>query len=1723
MLNPAHRGYDYQDLLVAFRLVDVLLGTTTVVTVDAKLFPGDLFDDLTTVDLDGKRIRAQFKHREDADDPLSTSSFTAVRRGLRLDQLVASAVADRDTFGPSADATVFRCILRDARPEDALARVLTAATPDPGPFVPGMQSVRLRFAPDSLWPSDSGSGSTTDVDNPFHFLRDGRLLREDVVWFCERAVIEVEAPRASFDLLHPGPAELLLLERVRKDVGAEAYPNNHRSAVDVAQSLVIASKAYRQHSGTPSRHDLVRRTQLRQDFGAVARAHPVDHSAEIPRPATIKDILAAAVAAADAARPLLLVGPPGQGKSWACDQFVAELTLRGWLVAEHYCFLGDSDFERTQRVQGDAVLGTLLKRIADQAPETVTEHRPRFAADEHALEHALRRARDNAPDRRIALVVDGLDHVTRVRGATIGRADPARLVADELASLSLPSGCALMVLSQPGPHLQPLEDLGAHRVSLPGFSTTELLLLGQRTGALLSTPSPHDPDDAADSPAARADEQARSHFVATLEECSRGNALYATYLCREVVRHPLGRADPAAVLVALPPFDGTLYSYYSYLVSTLPDGAMWVAEILGLLQFALTRAELREVRPDYAHRLDAALSHLAPVLLERAAQGGIRIYHESFARFVRARAETTPEVATTILEGVARWLQRRGFFDDARAFRFLIPTLASAGRDGEVLALVQPDFVSRAVAAGFTASAIQPNLATATEAATRLRDWPALTRFVELARAAASFEFDQLDTKIVAFADVVIGLLGVERIANALLFDGATTVPARAGLQLCAGIDAAGGVAPWKEYLEAFARESEGDNTSYGQHSDQQVALAWLRGRLRTAYQRSGPLVSDLHASPVEGEERATSFGQRPVSLERVAGWVQESHLPACPVINAVLDTLGDDFALSFVDLLEQPNEYLLALAERISARGQEESRLHAMALAERSVRSGPKPGTVHRLLRLGISPEHLTTTPRLDVRDRLFSLTREALGERIQYEEDAIYAWLDACCIAARVDPLGLASAEALIQGDGWYRCWLRFAVGLCRAEAALRSEQSAGSLRALLELEADLRPFAGKPRSCDLYRLNDVIISTLRRALSLVDDSEWSEAVRIIRAVSDGTAVTMRGEMMGPVPFDVLLDLIIGATTPTRQDVTATLVEEVRRGRSRGRFYPDIAGFYLAGARLALATGDKHRAQHEWAQACVFLVAYGWHKDITIFDLLDPLPLLIEQDIGRARECIATLQPLCERASEHTDGKETYHAPRQWWGLLAAADPVGLAGVIATALLSECNTPVPRLEDARIEIWNHHHAHAHPFIAGALRLTLPSSLGTNDPPALARLADALGDSPTDSGQRLLTLLMSRADERPREYGVSNRADLAARDNALLDEINAIARVAGVSPVHTDAGAPKPSSSTRPPERDLSRRERLESRVLDDFGRGPSSLGRALRAWAQRPAQRHGERWSTARYANALGYRILEAVQAGRVDDAAFAVRMLADAVDSEDTDVLAAVADGLEAHGLVELAATAHVLTWTRSRGGGGWLRFGGITQLDSLKRAVVLDAAVALRVIGDGVRDAIHGGRGLGGVSQALVTAFAGVDIPLSVLGGRRTSSDVAFACWEEAAAVIASRTPAVDSSERPRFPYRPPPRTTPHASGHQLDVALASAAFAGVASAGREQKRRSLVALDLLIRECPDVAGEALSQRLDTISDPLTLSWVLGLDPVFRTPTERRVRCLTYPQILDRSSL
>ena len=1115
-----------------------------------------------------------------------------------------------------------------------------------------------------------------------------------------------------------------------------------------------------------------------------------------------------------------------------------------------------------------------------------------------------------------------------------------------------------------------------------------------------------------------------------------------------------------------------------------------MADVLALVDFPLSRSELKELRPAAAHRVDDAVNALAPVLSEKATQSGIRIYHESFARFLQEAFAKHDDARVELLNRLIAWLEKLGLFSDIRAFRHLLQLRIDARQHDQVLETVRPDFVLNSIANGFPASAIIENLAKAIHSAAEVGAWAEVSRYVEMSRSVETYQEDRFETAMVGFADVVVSVLGANTLADRLLHDERPTISARAGLRLCAALDIMGTIPPWREYLRAFAREQEDRSVRYGESSDRAVDLAWLRGELRLASIEDGAAATESHTALQDPDN-----GFSTVDWCQLARQLDQGRFAPADAVPAVLDTFGYSAVVALIDQIKHPGAYCLALAEAVAAGHVTGGTPGALHWARQAVKHGLPSGTVWRALALGVETGDVAPQTAKDQRDGFLGLTRKIKGRLAEGETIQLDEWLDQCTVSARTDPIGLSAVEALLEGPSWYICWLRFAVSLSIAEAKPQHERSRLSLEALKILTEVSDPFAGEPRACDLYFIEDRIHETIRRSIDLIDDDAWAEALETLDQVSASISTTLQGAQHGPLSRSALLQLAVEMVPATRGDSVQDLLSSEVDARAAWRHYADLAEFRLLAARLALGLGNQSAVEAHWVGACRLLTAYGSRKDITIFELLDPLPGLVAEDPARGRLAVARIQALCERIPLHTDGTETHHAPVRWWQLLAAADPCALSRLVLPSLLGSCNDPNWRLHEARAELWRTWSDQTDPVVGAALRLTLENPLEETDPDHLARFASVSVEPGASISPPFLGELVARMDERPSSYGASNDGGRLKRDSELIDIINAVATRAGAPRVGPLVGLPSDPGRAAGPRKKLeetSTDQGISESVLGSYARfepGPVGLGQAVRAWRDRSYGGSDEVWSVDRFSNIMGYRLAELLP--KADPGTFEVhiRAIADSVGFDDREgLLKALGHGLELLKQERLAAVAHTLAWTRGRGD-GWTAFGGMVGIESLRLAVQLHRGAALRTLAGEVERRVSGGLGTWGVTQALVQA--------GVLGCLDVSTDVAFSIWNAAFEAISDRAPRVAESDDPAAVYIVPEPDPGTKSVGDVNAAFAAAALAGLGHPGREQKRRALLAAKLLIEHRATLSAPAFASALASLSDPATLTWLLRL--------------------------
>lgn len=1658
---PMFRGYEYQDLITAILAVDVMLGEAVRIRVDQGFHDDDRFDDITLNRSDGMLQRIQVKHRSDGTTPFPLADFISdSRRKLSVDKLIQSAIRTRSLKQVAASDFEFRILLFDSPPVDErLLHCLVPINKSTESIIPSASTQRFHLKFDALVEQHANTSGVSRGNRRTiaQIVSNSGFKEEDVRWVCERLILEFGCPGMSGDLGSPGAVESILLDRIQSELGAGIFPNIDRAPHDVAGGLTQAATSARAYHYELTVDKLLELTQLRSDYGAVAESKVINPSIEVVRTEVLEELSALVEECARRQRPIIVQAEPGQGKSWTSERLVDQLRKGGWHVAFHVCYVSSDDVSLVPRVTPENVVGTLQASFEDLMESSEDVRRPIYAASLARLNSSIAQARDQFPDKKFALIVDGIDHVRRVRDRQ-GLEPKYNELGSQLALIELPEECTLVVLSQPTDELDPLVDSDAEVWDLPRFSFDETEKLVQSHGLIDENPLPYGMQPIAEA----------------IDSRARGNALYTQYLCVELARSDLDPHDRSTLLSLVPTYDGSLTEYYDYLC-TKTESARNVAQILSVLEFGITQDELKHVVPAVQDSIEPALQVLRPVLREDPSTRTIRYHHESFARSLMELMSSDQFEA--INHGIARWLSEQGFLEDDRANRYLIPSLVSAGDFEPIRTLITPSFVSEGITYGIPPEAMLRNLSHATQYAARRLDWPFVVRCMHLSYAAKSYLHDILGREMVDFADVAVAVIGAPLFTARMQFEGRISFPARDGLLLCAALDSLGERPPWELYLEAYEREKKHDNTTYADGSNKYVSLAINRGLFR------------LHLAGSTPEQ----FSKKRLELVR---YLEESDYPHQEMAEVLLDTIGWDLVQTLLPEISTRREFGFRVLHEAFLRGHIDKsqfleQITGVSLDELSVRD------TSQALELGLKYQRLWAGSVDELVEATLNLTSE-----IQAENPDIATterWLKHLRILADAGPHRLSEVEGRICGAFWYRNWLRFCVQLAQIERQSTQTRSESAANAISLLTKRLAPFEGKPRTVDLYSLKPFIRERIDTAIGMLDDEGWPIAARQIITMIDGLAAWLKSDVSGPYEIDSFIEsLIETGSTPERSDLAIDFISDLEQRFIAQSTYAFLSRFAFYRSRLFLDSGEVESMKSEWFKGCALLAGYGHHKEISIFDLLDPMKALIRSDVEEGRERLKECHPLMRRVASHTDGDEVSHAEKYWLDALALADPLDASHRVVRWSTENRGFEVEYSALTRSYIWENHLDSIDVGVSGLVRYSLKSPTHKRDAEFLSRLADLNEDR-----KWLLTALSSRYDECPTDPSdsVSSKTSLAFKKAvAMFRRLEVpVSEIQGDSRV-----AEEPTGAHSSQVQEAVDQEQV---VILPGIHGILQIARAVRRIDQ------GRRQDAAATAASIADRLMDLINTDRGAETELAIRTIAEVEEYyRQSPILDQIVGMLEQAHHPAYAAALLANRWTRCHGGGGYLRFGGKTALGALRRAMELDAHIALSELEKAIGQVIF--EYSPGVSQALMFGLLEGALPTEP---QTSGSDVAFQCWDEVCAVLAMRLPRLSLADDREHPYSPDDGNGGPVSQTDIEASMIEATISAVVHPLREQKRRALIALRELLEIRPTETAEVLARLLPRFADPLDLTSVLMC--ISASSTAKTVANETHDQLRD----
>lgn len=621
MLNSAHKGYEYQDLLSAYFVAQYIASNKLDVEFlfDSKDFDGDKFDDLKIFDGD-KVLYRQIKHSEN--HSIEKDDFSAPgAHDLYLKDLFDSWLKQKD------GATEFRlCLAWNPPPKkDKLNDVLKLTKKRSKVF---LQTSCYKIDCESLWPQ----GKEIVRGWPKLKKASKTIDRAQFKSFLDSLIIEINYPSKD-DL------KRLLTEQVRK-IGIGIYPNDNLQVGAISQQLQSIVQEYRADSSKQrvSTLEIAAKCSITLNCGGIEENFPIDEKMYVD----VSDRLRTIKNALNQNNKVVATAEPGAGKSWLINALEKDCNLNNVTLVKHYCYvsLEDSDFERRVRTT------TLLGSLKDQIQQTFSglHSNKTFAADVDEVNTLL----NQIPSETLVLI-DGVDHVKRIYAKNSYNVTQKQVdVISAMNQLDFDNpNVKLLVISQPISEFSSLTNF--LNVEIPpisvGFVRKYLKKVSlddkEYEGILLST---------------------------LIHEKSQGNALYCKYLVEYAKAN--ASSEDLSWLEKLPFCDSNLQSYYDYIYEKL-DGNIDVPAALCGVDCSLNKEELKEITGAGKY-IDEQLEILSPILRCKPAYG-YSIYHESFKKYLfdlfkKKHVDARKKVYDPLIE----WLENKDFYQHSKAYICLL-------------------------------------------------------------------------------------------------------------------------------------------------------------------------------------------------------------------------------------------------------------------------------------------------------------------------------------------------------------------------------------------------------------------------------------------------------------------------------------------------------------------------------------------------------------------------------------------------------------------------------------------------------------------------------------------------------------------------------------------------------------------------------------------------------------------------------------------------------------------------------------------------------------------------------------------------------------------------------------------------------------------------------------------------------------------------------------------
>lgn len=1123
-LSPAHKGYEYQDLLsVYYILENILKNKETNFRFDHKEHPHDKFDDLIIKNSDGY-FKYQIKFSSiyprkilEKKDLSAKSSYN-----LAIDELFQSWF-----LHPDKKNIELRLCLAWNEPIDELTEILKGES---GNFTfSNFVTQQYKIDINKLWPQNR----QPIISWRRFSIKSRNIKREDFKLFCEKLNIETNFPNSSHDISNPDNLEMIVLEQAEK-IGIGIYPNEHLRKENFIQLLTAHVKWLRSNNIKLNIREIFTKFQIRTDYGSIEQYFPIDYSKNINLTSTedkfIKDIFRY--------KKIMLLGEPGSGKSWFLNNITDRLE-KDVRVVKHYCYTDLLDQYQKERIKIDVFYGNIISELIESYPELERVKSKKYASNLSELNLLLKKIEEPT-----VLLIDGLDHIKRVYKYRLYRDLPPDdiEIINEINKIEPNENIAIIIASQPVKELDQIK--GFVKYKLKNWSIPHVKeLMGKMylnditiSGIKLSQ---------------------------LLFEKSEGNPLFLTYLIEELKSY----SDINKQMIdEIPAYSYNLETYYTYLLSKLRLSDL-VPQVLSAINFSLTTKELKDIT-GLGDFVDESLNYLLPVLKQNDTNSGHIIYHESFRRYIfEILQKKNINIKQALYEPITKWFESLEFYSHPKAYRYFFSFLADYGNYERISKYINKDYLKRSIYSGQSWGFIEKNYTYLMYSAVITKSISNVVIINEINKAISTVK-NTYDELLDSYFEAMGFCLGFEKVSHLLVYEDKPTLDLFDGLKICYLIDNNKYVAPWKYFIKYFKKGKKIGQDDlkylvryYLANSDSEGLLKLLKNNLST-----------------QNTENEFIFKK-----ELKSYWKQD-----------------------YIQELISKNKIIRELFQKST----------------------------------NVSTEL----------DDLEKLADEIVKFEHIFDADAIQLEYFYQQIRLHIDNQEIINKVIKkFIGKNWFNNWLIYYIKICQLKFQ-KSFNITELKSAFAYLTYNTDPFAGQPRTCDLYSIHNLIYSSINEGLSLINE-DWNYFIELVNKLSEDTTTSIQKSIDGPLTTIKLFDLLIKNINKENIQKIIQILEYQYQDKKEYHLHINLSEYCYKLAIAFIINNQTATARQYFELGVDYMVGYTWRRDITIDDLIESIESITKIDKKIGNEYILKIKNLVDSIVEHTDGKDTKYYPVEWF----------------------------------------------------------------------------------------------------------------------------------------------------------------------------------------------------------------------------------------------------------------------------------------------------------------------------------------------------------------------------------------------------------------------------------------------------------------------------------------